>query len=129
MSGLTDYDRACLVAQYNSFYKKEIIDPKIFENRTEAEIKYLRRTMGVTVQQSCGLEFTKDFKDYDDYPHFNFVMTCAYAHIKSGALPYAGGVAGQPAQIMEIIELINQLDSEREQDARLKAQKEAKKRG
>lgn len=85
--------------------------------------------MGVTRERSAGIEFSREFKEYPPYGHFNFVMTCGYTHIKSGNLAFPGGIADQPAQIMEIIELINILESERETDARRKAEKESKKRG
>lgn len=129
MSTLSSFDRACLVAKYNSNYKKESIDPKIFEDRTEAEIKYLRKTMGSTMHRSCGLEFSKEYKDYPDYSHFNFVMTASYVFNKTGALPFEGAVGSQPAQVMEIMDTVAALDSEREDDVRRTAEKENKKRG
>ena len=126
-SSLSDYDRACLVAKYNSLYKKETIDPKIYENRTEAEIKYLRRTMGTTKQFSCGLEFSKEFAEYPDYEHFNFVMMAHHVFDKSGTLPFSGPLSEQPSQFMEILEVLFELDSEREADIRRKAEQDKSK--
>lgn len=123
-AALSDYDRACLVAKYNSLYKRETIDPKIFENRTEAEIKYLRKSLGNVSQISCGLEFSKDFKEYPDFEHFNFSMLAAHVFEKSGTLTFPGSVSEQPAQFMEIIETIMELNAEREQDAYQKAKQE-----
>lgn len=128
ISTLSDYDRACLVAKYNSSYKKELINPKLFENRTESEIKYLRKTMGGTTQISCGLEFSREFKDYPEYLHFNFVMMSHYIFTKSGNLPFNGCLADQPAQTVEILELLFELDSEREAELRQKAEKEKTKK-
>lgn len=122
ISGLSEYDRACLVAKYNSLYKRETIDPKLFENRTEAEIKYLRKTMGTTKHISCGLEFTKDFKEYPEYPHFNFAIMSSHLYDKAGTLPFPGSLSEQPAQMMEILETLFELDSEREADLRAKAE-------
>lgn len=119
---MSEYDKACLVAKYNSLYKRETINPKIFENRTEEEIKYLRKTMGVTKQLSCGLEFTKDFKEYPEYNHFNFVMMSSHLYNKAGTLPFPGSLSQQPAQMMEILETVFELDSERESDLRAKAE-------
>lgn len=129
MSTFSSFDRACLVAKYNSQYVKQGIDPKIFEDRTEAEIKYLRKTMGSSTFKSCGMMFTKEYKEFPDYNHYNFVMTVAYVFNKTGALPFQGNVAEQPAQIMEIIETINCLDMEREEDARRQAKRKKNQNG
>jgi len=126
---LSGYDRACLVAKYNSLYKKETIDPKLFKDRTEEEIKYLRKTMSGQVQTSGGLEFTKEFKEYPEYNHFNFVMMASLAFNKSGALPFPGSLSEQPAQTIDILETLFELDTEREEDAQRKAKKEREKNG
>jgi hypothetical protein len=110
-----------IAAQYNSLYQKTGIDPKIFESRTEAEIKYLRKTMGNQRYISCGMEFSKGYKEYPKYPMFNFIMSIAYSFNKAGSLPFSGGVAEQPGLIMDALELITMLDQEREADTRKKA--------
>lgn len=106
-----------------------MIDPRMFENRTEAEIKYLRRTMTGTKQISCDMEFTREFKEYPEYAHFNFVMFAYYAFETSGVLPFPGSLSEQPAQIMEIFETILALDTERQNDAQQKAKAEQDKNG
>lgn len=123
---MSDFDRACLIAKYNSLYKRESIDPKIFENRTEAEIKYLRKSMGDLQQVSCNMQFDKDYKEYPDYEHFNFVMMASHVYNKAGTLPFPGSLSEQPAQIMDILEVLFELDAEREADARRKVEKEKK---
>jgi hypothetical protein len=80
--------------------------------------------MGGTTQTSCGIEFSKEFKEYPEYPHFNFAMMSSLVFNKSGTLPFAGGLADQPAQIMDILEVIFELDSEREADLQRKAEKD-----
>ena len=128
LSTLGDYDRACLVAKYNSNYKRETIDPKIFDRGySEERLKYLRKTLGNTVNISCSIEFNKDFKDYPDYEHFNFIMFANHVFTKSGTLPFPGSLSEQPSQIMEIFETLFELDMEREEDARRKAVKDRSK--
>jgi hypothetical protein len=80
--------------------------------------------MGNTSQISCNLEFNKDYKDYPSYGHFNFVMMASHVYNKSGTLPFPGSLSDQPAQMVEILETIFELDAEREQDARRKSQQE-----
>lgn len=129
MSSLSDFDRACLVAKYNSFYKKETIDPKLLERGHSPErIKYLRKTLGVTTNISCEMEFTKDFKEYPEYEHFNFIMVANHVYTKSGNLPFPGSLTEQPSQMMEILDVVFGLDAEREEDARRKADQERKKK-
>lgn len=99
----------------------------MFEDRTEAEIKYLRKTMSDSKQQSCDIEFTKEFKEYPEYDHFNFVMMSSNVFNKSGTLPFSGSLSEQPAQMMDILEILFQLDTEREQDAQRKTEKDNKK--
>lgn len=110
-------------------YKRETIDPKIFQNRTEAEIKYLRKSLGNTTQISCGLEFDKEFKEYPNYEHFNFVMMASHVFNKAGTLPFPGALSDQPAQFMDILELLFELDAEREDELRRKAEKEKDRNG
>lgn len=85
--------------------------------------------MNGMTQISCDIEFSKEFKEYPEYQHFNFVMMASHVFNKSGTLPFPGSLSEQPAQIMEILETIFQLDSEREADAHRKAQKEKEKNG
>jgi hypothetical protein len=127
---LTNFDRACLVAKYNSNYKRETVNPEIFKKGyTEAQIKYLRKSLGKTMNVSCDIEFTKEYNEYPDYYHFNFVMTTYHTWNKSGACPFPGSVSEQPGQIMDIFDLLFQLDMEREEDMRRKAEKDRKRNG
>lgn len=127
-STLSEYDRACLVAKYNSLYKRETIDPDLLNRGHSPErMKYLRKSLGTTLNISCDIEFTKEFKEYPEYDHFNFIMVGHNAYTKSGIPPFPGSLSEQPAQFMEILELLYQLDMEREQDAMRKSQQEKNK--
>jgi hypothetical protein len=75
------------------------------------------------------MEFTKEFKDYPEYNHFNFVMMSNHVYNNAGVLPFPGSLSEQPAQIMEIFETLFALEAEREEDARRKAEKDRKKNG
>lgn len=83
--------------------------------------------MGNLQQVSCSLEFSKDFKEYPEYEHFNFVMMASHVYNKSGTLPFPGSLSEQPAQMMEILETLFELDAEREEDAMRKAEADRKK--
>lgn len=123
LSSLSGYERITLITKYNSSYKKQSIDPKIFENRSEEQIKYLRRTIGKLRNISCGFIFEKDYTEYPECEFFNFAVFSNYAFTKNGILPYPGSLIEQPAKIIEIFECLFELDAEREADARSKSEK------
>lgn len=56
-------------------------------------------------------------------------MTTYHAFNKSGTLPFPGAVSEQPGQIMDIFDTIFELDMEREEDTRRKAEKDRKRNG
>lgn len=129
ISELNNYDRACLVGHYNSTYVKESIDPRIFtKGYSEAHIRMIREKLGRTYNNSCGLTFTEDYHDYH-YDHFNFVIMAYHAYDKSGQMPFKDSLSEQPAQILEIFEVLSALTFEREEDSRRKQEKGLKKRG
>jgi len=78
--------------------------------------------MGNLKNLSCGIEFSKEYTDYPEYQHFNFVMMASHVYNKSGTLPFPGSLAEQPSQMMEILETLFELDGEREADARRKSE-------
>lgn len=119
-----------LVAKYNSLYTKQTIDPKIFEKGySEQQIKFMRTQIGDQFNISCDMKFTKPYEEYPEYGHFNFVMNAYHCFSQSGVLPFDGPLSKQPAQIMEIFDTLLQLNNEREEDARRKAEAERKKNG
>ena len=84
--------------------------------------------MGNLHNISCGIEFSVDFKEYPEYEHFNFVSVAYHVYNKSGNLPFPGSLSEQPSQMMEILDVMFELDMEREEDARAKAERERNKK-
>jgi hypothetical protein len=114
---LSSFDRLCIVNQYNTVLKKKGSTATLNDRGyTEQQLKFLRKNLGSTMIHSAGIEITGDRSLIPDYNHFGFIITVFYSYQRSGQLPFSGGSAEQPAQIMEIFELLSELDAEREVD-------------
>ena len=62
---------------------------------------------------SCGLYFTGGLHKYD-LPFFSYLLTL-YEKYKQGTLPFPGSMSEQPAQIVEIFQVFDQLDFEKQE--------------
>lgn len=62
------------------------------------------------------------------YPYFSYVFTL-YLRYRDGILPYEGPLTDQPAKIIDMFNILEQLQHETEVKQRKEAEKENKKRG
>lgn len=127
MSGLSWYDRVCLIAQYNMQFNKDKFtsDAELrkrgFNDKAIEMLKEAQKSNRAKSLESCGIRFKSDFSHLK-HPDFYFIyelFTC----YKLGNLPFSGGSAEQPAQVMEILQLISLLEIERENNANKQASK------
>ena len=77
--------------------------------------------------ESCGLRIKAELKDFE-YPYFDFIVTIFNRYDTNGTLPYPGALVDQPAKIIEIFNILEVLKAEQEEKARIKAEREAKKK-
>lgn len=75
---------------------------------------------------SCNLHFKGSIDDWN-YEYFNLVLTLFQKYSKFGVLPFPGSHADQPAKIIEIFELLEQLDFERQEKNRREQEREQQK--
>lgn len=61
------------------------------------------------------------------YDNFNYVVTLHNVFEKSGVLPFEGAFSQQPAKIVEIFNVLDQLSFEKREQIQKENQKEAKK--
>lgn len=80
--------------------------------------------MGDFKNRTCGLEYAKEFTEYPEYPYFTFYAIAFSQFKKTGALPFPGSLSEQPAQSMEIIETLMELDSEHQVEMEQRAKKD-----
>ena len=131
VSGLSHWDYVNLVGHYHKLSEGELISPEVYEKGyTEAQIKHLeqraKEQRGFNRIKSLDLLFQGSLQEYE-YSQFNYVMTI-YNQYKIGMLPFEGPLADQPAQIIDIMSVISQLQFEAEKRQRDEYERQQKRR-
>jgi hypothetical protein len=117
ISSLTSYEYVNLVGHYNKLTTKKRVDPRLLaRGYSEEALKMLQEKMGSSNHEfiSLDLHFKGDLDNWE-YPHFNYVITLFDAYDRHGTLPYHGPQADQPAKIIEIFQVLDQLKTEQRQ--------------
>lgn len=118
LSGLSWFDRICLIAQFNSqFNKEKLLGDEDLKKRgyNDAAIELLKKAQKsnrAKSLESCGVRFKSDFSNLK-HPNF-FLFFELHQNYKLGNLPFSGGTIEQPAHIMEVLQLFSLLEIERE---------------
>lgn len=103
------------MGHYNKLIYKDEIDPKLLaRGYSEDQLKQMmesRKGSGPSEVISCNLHLTGRL-DRWKYFHFNYVMTLFNSYDKSGVMPFPGTLSEQPAKIIEIFDLLEQLKHE-----------------
>lgn len=120
-----------LVGHYNRLLYKEEVDPRLLTRGfTKDQLAQMQASKGTSINEfiSCNLHFKGNSTEWQ-YPHFDYVYTLFNRYQKHGLLPYPGSHADQPAKIIELFEIFENLDLERQQKVQQDQQREqAKKR-
>lgn len=69
---------------------------------------------------SGGLKIVGDLERFE-YPAFNYAMTLYDQYDRNGILPFEGVHSDQPAQVLEVFDLLQSLKLEQEEKARREA--------
>lgn len=118
ISALSTYDYITLIAHYNRLQKKDRVDPRLLTRGfTEDQLKQLQKTLGKSPDEliSLNLHFKTDLTKFN-YPHFNYVFRLYDRYNDAGVLPFKGSHSDQPAQIMEIFSVLEQLQMETQKE-------------
>lgn len=86
-----------------------------------------KKRSSITELISCNLHFKKGLQEYN-HPYFSYFMTL-HQNYKLGVLPFSGSLSEQPAYIMEIFDIMDQLDFEKDKKIQQEQQAEMKKQG
>lgn len=134
ISRVSDYEFALINATWLNLTNENFQCKKhegLLKRRADADIaiKAVRQKKGCGVIKSISL-IEIDHIAYHSclchesfqHPLMGYFLTTQAAYEK-GMLPFDGGLMDQPAQIMDIISLISQLQSEREAEMQEKANK------
>jgi hypothetical protein len=140
ISSLSDYDYALINATWLSLTNEDFQCSRVesmYEKRSDAEVQIKIRR----IQKGCGVISNSPKIEIGriayhsclchqnfQHPLIGHLMSLS-ANYEKGNLPFSGAVMDQPAQIMEIIELIEHLKMEREAELQAKAAKNSPKKG
>jgi len=107
------------------------IDPRLLERGfTDEQIQKLQQQLSIKtradIARSLNLRLSGDLSRFK-YDNFSFAVNMHNAFEKHGILPYNGPYTEQPAQIIEIFNVLDQLSFERREKQHRENQKERKK--
>lgn len=109
--------------------EKESIDPGIYERGfTPEQIAKIQEKIDSGKSREAvimGYQFTGDLERFN-FSQFNFVMTAFQLYNQNGTLPFPGSLSEQPAQIMDIMTVLEQIKFEVEAKQRRKMEREQK---
>ena len=130
LSSLSFYDMVRIIAQYNTLYSgKATLNDVDLKQRgyTDSMIAVMREksVQVFTPVDTCGIRIKSDFSKVQ-YPHFHYLMNLFQMYEK-GCLPFPGTVSEQPAQIIEMFNIVQLLELERH-NRRAKEQQQGKKK-
>ena len=123
---MSDWEYVSLVGNYNNLGQDDEEQALRDRGFSEQQIKYTLKDKPGSSFKSLNVVFHT--KNNLKYPYFSYALTL-YNQYKRGCLPYPGSVSEQPAKIMEIFSVFEQLELEQEEKARKQIERENKKRG
>jgi hypothetical protein len=125
ISGLSDSEYKNMVGHYNRLVYGTNIDQSIYDRGySDAAIKEMEKRATPQTVESLNLRFTSALDNFE-LEGFDYYYSLYQYFSTNKALPFSGSLADQPAKIIEIFSLFNQLEQERE----LKLHKEAQRNG
>lgn len=126
ISSLTDSEYAAFVINYHNSGKQD--ESKALKDRgyTKEQIAHVLGKKKINRLRSLDLEFDDD--NLVKYPWLSFSII-THQGFQQGILPYPGSLSEQPAKIIEIFSLLDQLKYEAEEQTRKRVEREQKQRG
>lgn len=127
-STVSSYEYALIVGSYHAIGAKERIDPQLLQRGyTKEQIAELeKRTISnQDILYSCNLKITGDLKRFK-HESFYFYLTAFRAYEEHGILPFSGAYGDQPAKIIEVFEVFEQLKFEETQKIYKEQEREMK---
>ena len=117
ISELSTADFINFVGQYNHALTggREQIDSSLSSRGYAPEVLEATKKRASALFQpvtSCGLRFTKHLSNFK-YPLFGYALSL-FENYEKGLLPFEGPVADQPAQVMDLFGLIQNIKAEQQ---------------
>ena len=111
ISRLSTVEYINIVGEYNFQIHGSSIDPAIYERGyTPAQLEMVKKTIIPKEIKSCNLLITSPLEEFS-FKGFDYIFGL-YSQYKKGILPFPGPLTEQPARIIEIFNLFEQLEHE-----------------
>lgn len=110
------WEYANIVGHYNRLVKEDKVDPRLLaKGFTPEQIEAMQSKMSKKPSEWISLDLHfKGNIDRWEYPIFNHIITLFDQYDRNGVLPYPGAHGEQPAKIIELFQIFEQLKIERE---------------
>ena len=133
ISSVSNYEYVAMIARYHSASSEDTIDNRLLhrgfsEAQLQALIQQVQKENRSTVTASLNVSIAGDLNRFE-YPEFDFVVNLYHIYEKTGSLPYPGSITEQPAKILELFSILDQLNLERRQREQAEQERKAKKHG
>lgn len=114
MSRVSTFDYICIVAEFNCILTGEKDNTEDLRRRgfSEAQINAAQKQSKLNRKELNGLVFTVPLHKFK-YENLGYVLTL-FENYERGQLPFPGSVSEQPAQIMDILNIIQNLKLEQQ---------------
>lgn len=131
VSSLSVVDYVNLCGHYSKLQSGPSIDPRLLERFKDQpeRLEQLKKSIvakGIKSTRTLNLDFKAPLEDFN-YNPFSYVYTL-YLQYKLGTLPFPGSASEQPAQIIEIFNTLDALESETKERQMKEQERKAKRK-
>lgn len=127
ISGLSTFEYVSLIGHYNRITLDKQVDPRLLTRGYSQEaLEQMKLKMSKLPSEIISLDvhFKRGIDDIS-IGYFGYAITLFDLYHRHGVLPYQGSLSEQPAKIIEIFQVLDQLKTEHETRVNEEAQKEA----
>jgi hypothetical protein len=129
ISSVSLFEYISIVGHYNKLVLDKKVDPRLLSRGySDQALAELKSKMGKLPSEIISLDvhFKRGVEQFE-IEYFGYAMTLFDAYDRLGILPYSGSFSDQPAKIIEIFGVLEQLKFERQQNQQEQHEREMKK--
>lgn len=129
ISSVSGFEYISIIGHYNKLTLDKQVDPRLLSRGySEQALEEMKSKMSKLPSEviSLDLHFKSGIEQFE-YEYFGFLVTSFDAYDRLGILPYPGSFVEQPAKIIELFGIVEQLKTERQNKQQEEHNKEMKK--
>jgi hypothetical protein len=129
ISSVSLFEYISIIGHYNKLVLDKKVDPRLLSRGySEQALAELKNKMGKLPSEVISLDvhFKTGVEQYN-IEYFGYIMTTFDAYDRLGILPHNGSFSDQPAKIIEIFGILEQLKLERQKQYQDEHEREMKK--